>query len=329
MPDPVQYMVALLAAFAVSFLAVAGARRLSRWRACRTANVIEVIAVVAGLIAGYRVLQFEWVWPPANAINRFLTVILPASVIVELISGLAPVPAYSEARRLKEAGLLSILAIGLRAGLFASIGRVLLHNSVYLEVFSGIDATWSGWQLFVLLTVSAVLLMVMWLLLSRLEKRDGSGSVTASLALSIMTAGLAIMLSGYIKGGVAGFPIAASLMGVAMTNSIVRPEVFVANRQLLPSSIGLGIAALFSLVWVGSFFGQLPAVDAITIFLAPSLCWVSELTLFRRMTSRRKVVLRLIAVAIPLTVQLLIAKRAFDQKLAPLVAVAEESSLSI
>lgn len=329
MPDPFQYTWALLTAFAVSFLAIVGARSFFRWRACRTASIIEVIAVVAGLIAGYRVLQFEWVWPPANAINRFLTIILPAAVIVELISGLAPVPANPEARCLKGAGLFSILVVGLRAGLFASIGRVLLHNSVYLKVFSGVDATWSGWQLSVLLTVSAGLLMVMWLLLSRLEKRDGSGSVTASLALSIMTAGLAIMLSGYIKGGVAGFPIAASLMGVAMSNSIVRPGVFVANRQLLPSSIGPGITALFSLLWVGSFFGQLPTVDAMTIFVAPSLCWVSELTLFRRMKSRRKAVLRLIAVAIPLTIQLLNAKRAFDQKLAPLVAVAEEFSLSI
>lgn len=329
MPDPFQYTMALLAAFAVSFLATAGARRGFRWQARRTLNVIETMAVAAGLLAGYRILHFEWVWPPANAINRFLTIVLPAAVIVELISGLAPGPTYSEARRLKEAGLLSILAMALRAILFASIGRVLLHNSIYVEVFSGVDATWSGWQLFVLLTASAVLLMAMWLLLSRLARRDGPGSVTASLSLSIMTAGLAIMLSGYIKGGVAGFPIAASLMGVAITSSIVRSEVFISNGQSLQASIGLGITALFSLLWVGSLFGQLPAVDAIIIFLAPSLCWVSELTVFRRMKSRHKVVLRLITVAIPLTIQLLIAKRTFDQKMAPLVAVAEECSLSI
>lgn len=329
MPDPLQYTLALLTAFSVSFLAIAGARRFPRWRACRTANVIEVIAVVAGLVAGYRVLQFEWVWPPSNAINRFLTVILSAAVIVELISGLAPVSTYSEARRLKDAGFLSILAMLLRVGLFASIGRVLLHNSVYLEVSSGVDATWPGSQLFVLLTASTVLLTVMWLLLSSLAKRDGPGSVTASLSLSIMTAGLAIILSGYIKGGVAGFPIAASLMGVVMTNSIVWPEDYVSNSRSFQSVIGFAITALFSLLWIGFFFGRLPAVDAVTIFLAPSLCWVSEFSVFRRIKRRHKMVLRLFAVAIPLAIQLLIAKRAFDQKLGPLLAGVTEYSLGL
>lgn len=329
MPDPLQYMWALLTAFVVSFLAIAGAPGFPRWQACRTSSIIEVIAVVAGLVTGYRVLQFEWVWPPNNAINRFLTIVLPAAVIVELILGLCPMPTHPEVRHFKNSGLLSILVLVLRVGLFALIGRVLLHNSVYLEVFSGVDATWSGSQLFVLLTVSAILLMAMWLLLSRLAQRDGPGSVTTSLSLSIMTAGLAIMLSGYIKGGVAGFPIAASLMGVVMTKSIVRPEVHVSNGQSFRCSIGLGITSLFSLLWIGSLFGQLPVVDAIVIFLAPSLCWVSEFSVFRRMKRRHRMFLRLFAVAIPLTIQLLIAKQTFDQKLAPLVAVAEESSLSI
>lgn len=328
MPDPFQYTMALLAAFSVSFFAIAGARSCPRWRACRTANVIDVIAVVVGLIAGYRVLQFEWVWPPANAINRFLTIVLPAALIVELISGLAANSTHSEAGRLNDAGLLSILVLMLRFGLFASIGRVLLHNSVYLDAFSGVDETWSGWQILVLLTTSAVLLTSMWLVLSSLAKRDVPESVIASLSLSIMTAGMSIMLAGYIKGGVAAFPIAASLIGVVMTNSIVRPEVCVSNGCSFQSLIGLGVTSLFSLLWIGSFFGQLPTVDAIMIFLAPTLCWVSEFSVFRQMKSRRKVALRLVAVAIPLAIQLLIAKRTFDQKLAPLVAGATEFSLA-
>lgn len=329
MPDPLQYTWALLTAFAVSFLAVAGARSFPRWRACLTANVIDMIAVVGGLISGYRVLQFEWVWPPTNAINRFLTIILPAAVIVELISGLAPGPAYSEARRLKDAGLLSILSMGLRVGLFASIGRVLLHNSVYLQGFSGVDAKWSGWHLYAMLSASTVLPTVMWLLLSSLAKRDGPGSVTASLSLSIMTAGSAIILSGYIKGGVAGFPIAASLMGMVITNSIIWPVDYVSKGRWFQSVIGFAITALFSLLWIGSFFGRLPIVDAVTIFLAPSLCWVSEFSLFRRMKHRQRMFLRLFAVAIPLAVLLLNAKRAFDQKLSPLVADVTERAFGL
>lgn len=328
MPDPFQYTMALLAAFAVSVIAVAGARRVLRLRAHRLANVFEVFGVTAGLVAGYRVLQFELEWPPANAINRFLTIVLPAAVIIELVSGFARIPTQCEARRLKDAGLLSFFVLILRIGFFASIGRILLHNSVYLGASPNIAGTLSGWQIFVLLTTSAVLLTSMWLVLSSLAKRDVPESVIASLSLSIMTAGMSIMLAGYIKGGVAAFPIAASLIGVVMTNSIVRPEFCVSNGCSFQSLIGLGVTSLFSLLWIGSFFGQLPTVDAIMIFLAPTLCWVSEFSVFRQMKSRRKVALRLVAVAIPLAIQLLIAKRTFDQKLAPLVAGATEFSLA-
>jgi hypothetical protein len=320
MPDPFQYTMALLAAFAVSVIAVAGARKVLRLRAHRLANVVEVFGITAGLIAGYRVLQFELVWPPANAITRFLTIVLPAAVIVELISGFACIPTQSEARRLKGAGLPSFFLLILRIGFFASIGRILLHNSVYLGVSPNIAGTWSGWQMFILLTASAVLLTAMWLLLSNLAKRDGPGSVASSLSMSIMTAGISIMLAGYIKGGVAAFPFAASLTGVVAIAQFVRPNERSDDGRFMQGTISLGVTALFSLLWVGYFFGQLPAIDAVVIFLAPVLCWVSELSFFRRMNSRRRGLLRLACVAIPLLIQLLIAKRTFDQKLAPLLA---------
>lgn len=321
MPDPFQYTMALLAAFAVSFFAIAGARSFPRWRACRTANVVEVIAVVAGLVAGYRVLQFEWVWPPSNAINRFLTVILPTAFIVELISGLAPVSTFSEARRLKDAGFLSILAMLLRVGLFASIGRVLLHNSVYLSTSPGVERMWSATQIYVLLTGGALFLASSWWLLTSLAKRSGPDSVVASVSLSIMTAGISIMLAGYIKGGVAAFPFAASLMGIVAISQFVRPKERSDDGRSMQGTIGLGVTALFSFLWIGYFFGQLPAIDAFVIFLAPMLCWVSELSLFRRMNNRRKILLRLAVVAIPLMTQLFFAKEKFDQKLAPLLAI--------
>ena len=322
MPDPFQYTMALLAAIAVSIIAVAGARRVLRLRAHRLANVVEVFGITAGLIVGYRVLQFEWVWPPTNAINRFLTIVLPAAVIVELISGFASIPIQSEARRLKDVGLLSFFVLILRIGFLASIGRILLHDSVYLGVSPNISGTWSGWQMFILLTASAVLLTATWGVLTSLAKRDGPGSVVASLSFSIMTAGISIMLAGYIKGGVAAFPFAASLMGIVAISQFVRPNERSDDGRSMQGTIGLGVTALFSFLWIGYFFGQLPAIDAVVIFLAPMLCWVSELSLFRRMNSRRKILLRLAVVAIPLMMQLFFAKEKFDQKLAPLLAKA-------
>ena len=329
MPDPFQYALAVMVAFAVSLVAVAGTRGFSRWRVLRAVGITEVLAVLTGIVAGYRILEFEYVWPPANAISRFLTIILPAAIIVELISGLRPNSTQPEVRRFKNAGLLSILAMGLRVGLFASIGRTLLHNSVYLQVFPSVNVTWSEWQIFFLLTASAVLLTSVWLVLFSLAERDGAGSVTASLSLSIMTAGLVVMLAGYIKGGAAAFPVSASLMGVVVANAIIQRAFDVSHCRSSQSLIGPGVTALFSLLWIGSLFGELPASTAITIFLAPTFCWVSEVSVFGRLSSRRKALLRLIAVAIPLAIQLFVAKRTFDQKLGALLAGVTESLLDI
>lgn len=322
MPDPFQYTMALMAAFAVSFLAVAGTRRFFQRQTCWAVDVIEVIAVVAGLATGFRVLQFDWVWPPVNAINRFLTLVLPVAVIVELIAGLASVPNFSEARRLKGPGLLSMLPMVLRVVLFASVGRVLLHNSVYLSMSPGVEGMWSSRQFYLFLTGSTLLLASTWWLLTSLARRSGPGSVVASLSLSLMTAGISIMLAGYIKGGVAALPFAASLIGVLAIFPFFRQDERVAHGRNAQGMIGLGLMALFSLLWIGCFFGQLPVVDSVVIFVAPVLCWGSELPLFRRMNSRRKVLLRLAVVATPLMVQLFLAKGKFDQKLAPLLAKA-------
>ena len=260
----------------------------------------------------------------ANAINRFLTIVLPAAVIIELISGFASIPTLSEARRLKDAGLLSFSLLILRIGFFASIGRILLHNSVYLGVSPNIAGTWSGWQIFILLTASAVLLMATWLLLSNLAKRNGPSSVAASLSLSIMTAGISIMLAGYIKGGVAALPFAASLIGVVSISQFLRSDERSDDGQSMQGTIGTGVTTLFSLLWIGYFFGQLPVIDSVIIFFAPVLCWVSEFSFFRALNCRRRFLLRLIVVIIPLLTQLTIAKLAFDHKLAPLLADASE-----
>lgn len=328
MPDPVQYMQALLAAFAVSFLAIAGIRFFFPLRVRRAECISEVVAAAAGLVAGYRILQFEWVWPPGNAINRFLTIVLPAAVVVELISAFAPVSSSIESPRLKRAGLFSIIVLILRASFFASIGRILLHKSVYVRVSPDIDACWSEWKVIILLAASAALLNTVWLLLSSLAIRDEPRSVITSLSLSIMTAGISIMLAGYIRGGAAGLPVAASLVGVVMATTACQPKFCVLNHQSLQCLIGPAVTVLFSLLWIGSLFGQLPAIDALTILVAPLLCWVSELAVFRRMNRRSKVALRLIAVVIPLTLTLVNAKRTFDQKLGPLVAIIGESLFS-
>ncbi len=325
MPDPFQYLISLLAAFGATLVAVVGARWILRSWAGQLASAIGVFAVSTGLTVGYGILHFEWDWPPANAINRFLTLVLPATVVIELISGLAAIPTNPDARHSKVAGLFLGLTMILRVGVFICIGRILLHNSVYLGASPGEKDAWSNRQTLIILIAGAVALGAAWRLLSRLANRAGSGSVVASLSISIMAAGLAIMLAGYIKGGVATFPISAALIGTIAVSPMARRDRCATNGRYFHGPIGIGIAALFSLLWIGCFFGQLRAVDAIVIFMAPLLCWISELSVFRGMNGSRKVLLRLIAVAIPLLVVLLNAKRSFDQKLAPLVADAAQA----
>ena len=47
-------------------------------------------SIAAGIIAGYHVLQFPWTWPPANAIERFLQLFVPGTLILHLAAGLWP-----------------------------------------------------------------------------------------------------------------------------------------------------------------------------------------------------------------------------------------------
>jgi hypothetical protein len=319
MPDPFQCSIALLASLLASSFAVAGSQWVLRARTHRLANPIGIFALAAGLVAGLSVLRFELTWPPANAINRFLAIVLPGAVVVELISGLT-VTTMVPVRHVKSVGLLSVVALILRFGLFAAVGRILLHNSVYLSSTSGSADEITNWLSAALLIVGVVLPGVTWNLLRNVADRDVPASIVVSLSMSIMTAGLAIMLAGYIRGGVAAIPVSASLMGTVA----ISPWIFRGSRawhdQYFAGIMGVGLIALYGLLWIGYFFGQLTAVNSIVIFVAPLLCWISELPVFREMTGRRKVVLRLMVVAIPLLMLLLCAKQTFDQKLAPLMA---------
>ena len=52
------------------------------------AAVMSVLAVGVGVVTGYGVLQFSWTWPPVNALNRFLMIVLPAALAVELLAAI-------------------------------------------------------------------------------------------------------------------------------------------------------------------------------------------------------------------------------------------------
>ncbi|HQU45852.1 MAG TPA: hypothetical protein PK867_23760, partial [Pirellulales bacterium] len=72
-------------------------------------------------------------------------------------------------------------------------------------------------------------------------------------------------------------------------------------------------------LFVGDFFGRLSAGPALVMFLAPLLCWVTELPPLRRGKPWQTVAIRLLLVALPLIAVLLVAKHDFDRDMAPLL----------
>ena len=83
--------------------------------------------------------------------------------------------------------------------------------------------------------------------------------------------------------------------------------------------MGIGLVSLFSLVWIGRFFGQLTSTDAIVMLLAPSLCWITELPLLRKRSDTAKFAIQLVTVIVSLAILLVEAKREFDEKMGPLL----------
>lgn len=294
MPEPLLYVQSLgtaALAGALCVLAVAG------WRGASVQlNAACVLGGCLGTSAGCWLLRWQLVWPPASALDRVVTVIIPAGMCVELVA----------------AGPWIRPAFGwvLRGMFIAAAPLILLHRSIYL---AGSNTGWTSLQAGGLLVICSAGLAALWIPLFWLSRRSRSGlSIAASLALSTLCAGAAVMLGGYLKGGAVTCAFAGSLAGVALA---ARPI----NARLAPGLVALGVLQLVGVVGIGYFFGRLPAGSALGLLLAPLLCCVSEIPLLRQRPAWAIGLVRLLLVAIPLLLILLVAKRSFDRNMAPLL----------
>jgi hypothetical protein len=291
MPDPLLYLQAFVAAAGVSALVVLALR----WRQTSSSAIrvtgVCVAGVAVGQAAGVYWLRLSINWPPASALDRYLTILLPATLLVEILAASTSLPRW--------------IVQSLRCILLASIGRVLLHGSVYLD-------EWTIGQAVFVLAVVAILPLAAWLLLAQLAERSPSISLPLTLALTVQGAGLAIMLAGYLKGGAAATVAAAALLGASTAFASVAKE---APPQAL---VGLGVVTLSSLLLIGVFFGRLPAVSAVVLFAAPQLCWLTELHWFPQRNWLRGTV-RLALTAAVIAVVLLFAIWKFDREFRPLL----------
>jgi hypothetical protein len=296
MPDFVSFLQAMGAAALASALVVLAMGGLWRPAGSARRNSACILGVCAGIAVGCRMLHLGPVWPPMSGLDRLLTVALPAVVGIELLAGWRLVPNW--------------LAWFLRMSLTAFVGRILLHGSVYLNPSSG---EWTAWQAFAVLAVCGALMAAVWGPLIRLSARSSGVSIPLALGMATLCGGMTIMLAGYVKGGAASFPLAGALVGAALAWRVKFPD---ASPE---GMIGIGVVGLFGLLFIGRFFGEVATGPALTVLLAPLLCWATEIPPLRRLKPGWAGLLRLLLVAIPLTVVLILAKQTFDQEMAPLL----------
>jgi hypothetical protein len=296
MPDAILFSQAVALAAGAGAVIALLAGRLARgrdgWK-----EAAALLAFVLAAVLGYCQLGIRPVWPPLNALDRFLAIVLPSMVAIETLIAIARVPCWS--------------AWLLRVAMAASASRVLLAGSVYL---GDSDEAWTLWQTAAVLTAGGGLLLLTWCSLTSFEKRgDARPVIPLALAMSLFTSGMAIMLAGYIKGGAAALPLAAALIGISLVSKVTTKE------SILRPTAGVAVVALFSLLFIGVFFGRLSMGRAVTILLAPLACGFTQLAGLRRQKTWIAAAIGLLLVAIPLAAVLILAKRDFDQKLAPLL----------
>src|SRR5258708_24600279 len=131
MPDPVLFVKAVAVSGAVSVIVVAMLTLLRRPASSIRVNAAWILGIAIGAAAGFRVRGLAPHWPPVDGLDRFLLILLPASVAVELIAGFARVP--------------RAMAWTLRIGLAVVAGRVLLHGSSYLDGSSNDFTVGQAW----------------------------------------------------------------------------------------------------------------------------------------------------------------------------------------
>jgi hypothetical protein len=297
MPNPLLYLAAQAAAAIAGALIVLAIGIWHRPASASRMQAGSVLGIASGLAAGFCVLQLRIAWPPVNGLDRFLAIILPVALGIVLAAALPCVPRG--------------VAWALRLALVAALGRILLHGSVYL---GGVHMPWTPLQAVASLVACAVLTAAVWLLLAWLAQRSPVGvSIPLALAMTLQTAGLAIMLAGYLKGGSAAFPLSAAIVGTSCA-------AWLLSRQADPKpAIGLGVVGLSGLLLIGRFFGGLSTGVALLLLLAPLLCWWTELPGLRRWPGWFVGSLRVLFVAVPLVAILIQAKLDFDRETAPLL----------
>jgi hypothetical protein len=252
------------------------------------------LAVSAGFAAGYIALQGVPEWS-GEAHERLTTMVLPAGVLAALALLLPP-----GARGL--AGLVGVLvAVGVPAVLLLP----------YLPVGASARAAgWPGWEAVVWLASLALAVGLVWRGGVVLSRRGPGRSLPVGLMLVTGGAAGVFFLSNSVIVGQLGLVLTAAMLGG-----------FLGSLRLLPERGGLGAATLPWLLLAGlmltnRFFADFE-VDAagevkyLLLAAAPLLGWAGEEPVFRNWPGWGRGLVRIVAMALPVGLALLIAALRF------------------
>ena len=87
MPEPLLYLKATGVAAIVSALLLMAMVEMRRSSNATWLNSACVLAMGVGLALGSYLLSLRLDWPPLNGLDRLLTIVVPAVLVIELIAG--------------------------------------------------------------------------------------------------------------------------------------------------------------------------------------------------------------------------------------------------
>ena len=236
-----------------------------------------------GIYCGCRRLG-EWPhWPPLEDRDRFLVILLPLALAVEFAAML-----------LRDRGWITW---GLRFCIAAAAPYILLYNSSYIADLDGVGPGSAEWNLAgtaLVLVLSAVMFAGVWGLLAVPQARSSDLGLSPVLVIAALASGATVMLCGYFRGGQLALPIAGAIAGATLA-SYALPKRPVENPCL-----GVGIVGIFTMTFIGRFFGSLPTSAAIVLLFAPLLAWIAEIPGLRKLPPAARVAIGIAAVLIAL-----------------------------
>jgi hypothetical protein len=185
---------------------------------------------------------------------------------------------------------------------------ILLYETTYLTELAGPGSReWTNQQIAAWLMGMASAVAFVWMAAVRLLRTDSGRFLPFALALTAGSAGITIMLSGYLTGGELAQPLAGAVGGASLAVLCLR------MLKCKLGAVGVGVVGLFGLLVVGRIFGELTTVHAGIFLMAPLLVCVPELLPRKCSSPWLRGTLAIIVLVMPISFVVMQAREKFVQ----------------